>query len=162
MGELAKGLMDFSHREVRRTAFGINELVEKTVDFVRPQIRFREWDFSLLPDHNLPRVRIDPGQIQQVLLILLGQIADGPDPTPTSCTLQIRTFSDEENKSVGIEIWPALHGRERPEGLDEGDESTEDGQVLSTVQRILDRHDGRFDIDESEGGDTYRVLLPAA
>ena len=57
MAELAKGLMDFSHRDVKRTAFGINELVDRTVEFIRPQTRFRALTFAFSPAEDLPRWR---------------------------------------------------------------------------------------------------------
>ena len=41
MSELAKGLMDFSHRETKREPFPVNDLVLRTVELIRPQTRFR-------------------------------------------------------------------------------------------------------------------------
>jgi len=154
MGELAKGLMDFSHREVKRTAFGINELVEKTVDFVRPQTRFRAWDFSLEADPEVPRVQIDPGQIQQVLLVLLGRMAEGGAPDGEH-RMRIRTFSDAGRKSVGIEIRSGIRRLPSEDGVT--DETT-----LDTVRRIVDRHQGRFVVEDDVSGEGYQVLLPAA
>lgn len=154
MGELAKGLMDFSHREVKRTAFGINELVEKTVDFVRPQTRFRTWDFQLEPDPEVPRVQIDPGQIQQVLLVLLGRMAEG-GKTDGEHRMRIRTFSDAGRKSVGIEIRSGIRRPPAEDGMP--DEAT-----LDTVRRIVDRHQGRFVVEDEASGEGYQVLLPAA
>jgi signal transduction histidine kinase len=156
MAELARGLMEFSHRDVKRTAVGINELVEKTVDFVKPQMKFRNIEFKLDPDPALPRVEIDPGQIQQVLLVLLGKAAENPAPGSHGI-LQVRTFNTPD-RAVGIEIGiEATVTRIRtPEA------EPEDEAAIDTVRRILDRHHGRLE-DPEDGGDAgYRVILPAA
>jgi signal transduction histidine kinase len=159
MGELAKGLMEFSRREGRRTSSGLNDLVKKTVDFVRPQSKYRIWEFALSPDPQVPRVEIDPGQIQQVLLILLGRLTAGEAPRPAArCGLEIRTFRDETANAAGIEISSTRPGTPRPaapEGVDEDED-------LITVRRILERHHGRFERSELPEGESYRVLLPAA
>jgi len=144
--------MDFSHQEVQRTSFGIYELIEKTVDFVRPQTRFRDWRFEIASDPGIPRVRIDPAQIQQVLLILLGRIADSRAGDGSPRILNIRVFEDEASKSVGIEI----------QSPGPGDTAVGEESVLDTVRRILDRHQGEFAIDDRGDGEEYRVLLPAA
>ncbi len=157
MAELAKGLMDFSHREARRAAFGLNELVEKTMDFVRPQTRFRGIVFGFEPDPDLPAVEMDPGQIQQVLLTLFGR-AVAPGGGAAACELRIRTFADERRRTVGVEI-RSPRGEHPAGSAADGDEA-----ALGTVQRILDRHHGRFEsrTESPEDGETYRIVLPAA
>ena len=102
MAGLAKGLMDFSRRESHKAPAGLNELVEKTVDFVRPQTRFRGINFRFNPDPDLPRVTMDPGQLQQVLLALFGRMAD--QSSSGTRNLDIRTFTDERRRTAGIEI----------------------------------------------------------
>ncbi len=160
MAGLAKGLMDFSRREVRKAPAGLNELVEKTVDFVRPQTRFRGVNFRFNPDPDLPRVTMDPGQLQQVLLALFGRMAD--QSSSATRNLDIRTFTDERRRTAGIEI---LTARAAGSAFEAGEpEAAEpDDAALSVVLRILDRHQGRLEVGPaSERGDTYRVLLPAA
>jgi len=162
MAELSRGLMDFSHREVKRSAFGLNELVEKTVDFVRPQTRFRGMSFDFRLDPDLPPVEMDPGQIQQVLLTLFGRVADRPVDRPVGHpverNLHIRTFADERKRTVAIEI-------SSPRDAGSGGEA-ENGSAeaaLGVVHRILDRHQGRFESAPADDPtETYRVLLPAA
>jgi signal transduction histidine kinase len=156
MAELAKGLMDFSHREVKRTAYGVNELVEKTVDFVRPQTKFRGMEFTLYPAEDLPPVEMDPGQIQQVLLTLLGRVARFSSEAVPGRDLAIRTFADERRRTVGIEIsWPP--------GLRSAAAGPDAEAELGLVQRILDRHRGRL-VSGEEGApaESYRLFLPAA
>jgi signal transduction histidine kinase len=160
MAELARGLMDFSHREVKRSAFGLNELVEKTVDFVRPQTRFRGMNFDFSLDPDLPPVEMDPGQIQQVLLTLFGRVADRPVDRTAERSLEIRTFADDRRKTVAIEICTARSLD--PGGVEEGGDGSAEA-ALGVVHRILDRHQGRFEsTPPQDPRETYRVLLPAA
>ncbi len=162
MAGLAKGLMDFSHREVRRASFGVNELVEKTVEFVRPQTRFRDVAFAFTPDPEVPPVEMDPGQIQQVLLTLFGRAAGSPPAPGPSRNLDIRTFVDDRRRTVGIEIHRGAGPETAPPARNGAADSSREAE-LGVVQRILARHQGRFESEEGAGaGDTYRVFLPAA
>lgn len=155
MAELAKGLMDFSYRGVKRTAFGVNELVEKTVEFVRPQKRFNQVSFKFDADPGLPSVEMDPGQIQQVLLTLLGKAADRAS-MGSSAPLIIRTADDPRKHTVRLEIrtGPLLTPDTAP---------AEHDPEIGTVHRILERHQGKLErTQDPDGGETFRVLLPAA
>jgi C4-dicarboxylate-specific signal transduction histidine kinase len=152
MAELSRGLMEFSHRGTKRTAYGVNELVEKTMEFVRPQARFRSVTLSFAPGETVPSIEMDPGQIQQVLLTLLGRAAERlRDGEPQS--LEIRTYGDEKRRRVGVEI---LASSGTPADAD-GDPE------LGTVHRILERHQGHLEMDhDADRGEIVRVLLPAA
>jgi signal transduction histidine kinase len=160
MAGLAKGLMDFSRREAHKAPAGLNELVEKTVDFVRPQTRFRGVNFRFNPEPDLPRVTMDPGQLQQVLLALFGRMAD--QASAATRNLDIRTFTDERRRTAGIEI---LTPRSADTAFEAGEPGAaeSDESALGVVVRILDRHQGRLEVGPaSQNGDTYRVFLPAA
>lgn len=154
MADLARGLMEFSHRDVKRTAVGINELVEKTIEFVKPQMKFREFQFNIESDPTLPRVEIDPGQIQQVLLVLLGKTAEC-GTSSGSTGLDVRTFVTPD-RLVAIDI--GLSDMRLMRSL----EPEEEEAALDTVRRILDRHHGRLQGPDDEYTDGYRIFLPAA
>ena len=153
MAELARGLMEFSHRDVKRTQVGLNELVEKTVDFVKPQMKFRNFEFKIDSDPSLPRVEIDPGQIQQVLLILLGKAAESGTAGSTN-QVEVRTFNTPDN-SVGIDI--GLAGVSLIRSLEPEEEA-----AINTARRILDLHHGRLESPDEDDADGYRIILPAA
>ncbi|HET9235506.1 MAG TPA: hypothetical protein VFP10_15340 [Candidatus Eisenbacteria bacterium] len=153
MAELARGLMEFSHRDVKRTQVGINDLVEKTVEFVKPQMKFRDFEFKIDPDPSLPRVEIDPGQIQQVLLVLLSKAAESGTAGSTN-VVEVRTFNTPES-SVGIDI--GLAGLSLNRTLEPEEEA-----AIETARRILDRHHGRLESPDDDDADGYRIILPAA
>ena len=153
MAELARGLMEFSHRDVKRTQVGLNELVEKTLDFVKPQMKFRNFEFKVESDPTLSRVEIDPGQIQQVLLVLLSKAAESCTADSPS-VLEVRTFNTSD-RSVAIDICPSCIPVTQTF-------EPEEEAALETVRRILDRHHGRLQGPDDEDTDGYRILLPAA
>ena len=76
MEVMAKGLMDFSRAELNVERVDLNALVQRSIEFVRTQNRFDgvEWDLRLA--EQVPALRGDPGQLQQVLLNLFVNAAD--------------------------------------------------------------------------------------
>ncbi len=76
MSTLAKGLLEFSHREIHVQTFDLNRLVEDTIDFVRPQNLFDGIALETALDPEAGEVVADAGQLQQVLLNLLRNAAD--------------------------------------------------------------------------------------
>jgi signal transduction histidine kinase len=153
MAELARGLMEFSHRDVKRTQVGLNDLIEKTLDFVKPQMKFRNFEFRVESEPTLSRVEIDPGQIQQVLLVLLSKAAESCVKDAPS-VLEVRTFNTSD-RSVAIDICPSCVPVAQTF-------EPEEEAALETVRRILDRHHGRLQGPDDEDTDGYRILLPAA
>jgi signal transduction histidine kinase len=76
MSALVDGLAAFSHQETHKVPTDLNELVRRTVEFVRPQNRFDAIHFKITPDPILPMVNVDPAQLQQVFINLLTNAAD--------------------------------------------------------------------------------------
>jgi signal transduction histidine kinase len=155
MADLSRGLVDFAHRGGRGSVQEINAIVERTVNFVRPQPRFRAVEFRFLPGADLPRVEMDPGLVQQALLSVLGVVVDRA-AAGTPVPLDIRTFARARAKAVGIEI-------QMPAAPPPAGEGTATEAAFHDVRRLLDRHRGRLEVaNDPEGGGTYRFLLPAA
>jgi len=154
MAGLAKGLMDFSHRETLRTEFGVNELVERTVELVRPQARFKSVTFDVRTDPSTPLIEMDPGQIQQALLTLFRRAvpaAKRGDPM----SLAIRTAPAADG--AVIEIFGA---RGDAPAMRELAWDGEGGDA--TVGRIVERHHGKFQSGRDAQGEGFRFVLPAA
>src|SRR4029079_17220198 len=76
MEALSRGLMDFSHKEMKVERVDLHVLIQRSIEFVRTQNRFDgvDWDLSLTDPS--PELRADPGQLQQVLLNLFMNAAD--------------------------------------------------------------------------------------
>lgn len=76
MSALVDGLAAFSHQERQVAPTDLNELLRRTIEFVKPQNRFDNIHFKFTPDPILPMVSVDPAQLQQVFLNLFANAAD--------------------------------------------------------------------------------------
>jgi len=155
MSDLAKGLMDFSHRETKRTPFPVNDLVLRTVDLVRPQTRFRHLSLEVSADPAIPLVEMDPGQIQQAILTLLRRSAKRLQGK-SGAGLTIRTLPTRGGRDVTIEVLESHPGARPSSGTTRAPEAD---PSLEKVVRIVERHHGRLEATDDDG---CRMILPAA
>jgi signal transduction histidine kinase len=165
MGVLIKGLLDFSHKEIRRQPTRLNDLVRRTVEFIVPQNKFERvaFDLDLTPD--LPETNLDPGQIQQVLMNLFSNAADALNEAGRNdprIAVRTRVRGDEvaivvEDNGPGIAaevigkvFEPSV--TTKPEGH---------GFGLSTCYRIVKNHGGRIVAENGpRGGARFTLTLP--
>jgi len=102
---MSKGLMDFSRAELKVERVDLNALVQRSVEFVRPQNRFDavEWDLKLA--NHMPELRGDPGQLQQVMLNLYINAADAMCEQQTARrVISTRTEYEEKKRLVRLTI----------------------------------------------------------
>jgi signal transduction histidine kinase len=167
MEMLSKGLMDFSSSELCIERVDVNALAQRSTEFVRSQNRFDavEWDLRLAGD--VPELRADPGQLQQVLLNLFINAADAMQENGASRkVISVRTQFDERARQVTIVVSdtgpgiPLIHRARvfephfttKPEGH---------GFGLSTSHRILANHGGTISVESTPGrGATFTLTLP--
>ena len=85
MSTLAKGLLDFSHKDLHVQPYDLNKLIGDTLEFVRPQNLFDTVSLVTELDPEVAEIQGDPGQIQQVLINLLRNAAEAmrSAPAPT-------------------------------------------------------------------------------
>ena len=101
---LVDGLAAFSHQETQKIRTDVNELLRRTIEFVRPQNRFDGIEFSFTPG-DLPEVHADPGQLQQVIINLLANAADAMNESKTTTRIiALETTLDPKNRSVQISV----------------------------------------------------------
>lgn len=183
MASLTAGLMGAAHNEPRKCPSRLNDLVTKTVDFVRPQNKFDGIRFQLDLDDRIPTSDMDPGQIQQVLLNLFSNAADaieearlaGESGTDDAASanfvrdkvIKVTTLFEPQKNSVvmtvsdnGPGMSPQVAGR-----IFEPTFTTKangHGFGLSTSYRIIVMsHRGKISVDTDPGrGATFTVQLP--
>jgi signal transduction histidine kinase len=165
MGVLVKGLLDFSHKELRKQPTRLNDLVRRTVEFVVPQNKFERVAFDLDLAPEVPEMNLDPGQIQQVLLNLFSNAADAMGGTvKADPRVLVRTrvrgseveLSVEDNgPGIPAEVMRRLFEPSfttKPEGH---------GFGLSTCYRIVKNHGGRIVAENvSRAGARFTVTVP--
>jgi two-component system C4-dicarboxylate transport sensor histidine kinase DctB len=167
MEALSQGLMNFSRAELQIERVDVNGLVQKTVEFVRGQNRFDavEWDLRL--SERVPELRVDPGQVQQVLLNLFMNAADAmKEKALGPRVIGVTTDVDDRFRELRLVVTdtgtgiPASnlarifepHFTTKAEGH---------GFGLSTSYRIITNHGGRIAAESPPGqGASFTVTLP--
>ena len=167
MEMMSKGLMDFSRAELKVERVDVNALVQRSVEFVRPQNRFNgiEWDLQL--PAGVPELRADPGQLQQVLINLFMNAADAMAGIEgRRRVILVRSQFEDKKRRVRVTVTdggpgipPALltrvfepHFTTKAEGH---------GFGLSTSYRIVTNHGGQIEAESPPGqGASFHVTLP--
>ena len=167
MAILTKGLMDFSHKEMKVVRVDVNDLVRRTVDFVRPQNKFDQVDFALDLGEGLPAITADPGQLQQVFINLFQNAAEAMIEKGTQeKRITVQTGWQEAGETVLLRVSDNGPGMSRAilEKVFEPTFTTKPtghGFGLSTCYRIAAAHRGRIWAESEVGrGATFALVLP--
>jgi len=165
-GEIVKNLMTFARpTSMNREPADLNLIIDRCVRLVQHQLKLRNVELHLALSQNLPYVRCDSGQIEQVILALVMNAIDAM-PNGGNLTLCSRTAEDPlkvqvEVKDDGVGMPPEVlanmfepffttkeHGR----GL---------GLGLAISRNIVERHGGRIEVASEPGrGTAFTVTLP--
>lgn len=167
MAILTRGLMDFSYKEIKIQRIDLNDLVNRTVEFVRPQNKFDGVEFELDLTEGLPAIAADPGQIQQVFLNLFSNAADAMiekgSPRKRIRVLSRRRDADSSIEVVVADSGPGMSHTVLSKIFDPAftTKPTGHGFGLSTSYRIVQLHGGTITAESEVGrGATFRVVLP--
>lgn len=167
MAILTKGLMDFSHKEMKVVRVDINDLIRRTADFVRPQNKFNQVEFALELGEGLPAITADAGQLQQVFINLFQNAAEAmiEKGTPEK-RITVTTGWQESGETVLLKISDNGPGMSRAivEKIFQPTFTTKPtghGFGLSTCYRIAAAHRGRIWAESEVGrGATFALVLP--
>jgi len=167
MTVLCKGLMDFSHKEVRKQPTKLNDVIRKTVEFITPQNKYERVEFSLDLSEDVPSMDLDPGQVQQVLMNLFSNAADAlqasKSPMPRIVTRtrrktpsgEVELTVEDNGPGIAEEVLSKLFEPSvttKPEGH---------GFGLSSAYRIVQNHGGKITAQNVAGsGARFTVTLP--
>ncbi len=164
--EIVRGLLDFARESPSiQQPLQINEVIANTLRLVRSQKDFRKVTIQERLAENLPLVRGDKNQLQQVVLNLSLNACEAMEG---GGTLTITTAA--ENGRVILRVADSGHGI-KPELLDRIFEpffttkpvGKGTGLGLSVTYGIIQRHGGTIEIESAEGaGTTFTITLPAA
>jgi PAS domain S-box-containing protein len=139
----------------------LNEVVEKTVELLRPEIENRGVAVKTKLARNLTATPVDATQLQQVLVNL---IKNASQAMTTGGTLTLQT--GETNDDVWVSVADTGGGipQEQINRIFEPFYTTKkkgSGLGLMIVQRIVRAHNGRIELESHVGkGTTFRVWLP--
>ena len=148
-------------RSPRLTPCHVEEVIEKNINFLAPQIDSHKFNIHITHDDNLPKVLADSDMLYQAFLNIfinaLQAMPDGGDITirllPQEKMMQI-SFTDQGEgipEDLLEKIWdPYFTTKEKGTGLG-----------LGIVKNIIDAHEGTIQIDKiPDGGTRVIVQLP--
>jgi two-component system NtrC family sensor kinase len=170
VGRIVCDLLAFSRRsKPQRSAADLNQVVKTTVSLVGHKLKLNETrvDLQLAPD--LPNVKCDSSQIQQVILNLVLNAAEAthvrPGATVSVCTRlsgdghQVELRVQDNGEGIAPENVRKIFDpffTTKPEGKGVG-------LGLAVVYGIIQAHDGDIDVKSTVGqGTVFTVSLPLA
>jgi PAS domain S-box-containing protein len=139
----------------------LNDMVEKTVDLLRPEIQNRGIAVKTKLARALTATPIDATQIQQVLVNL---VKNASQAMTTGGTLTLQTGESSDGVWVSVADTGGGIPEEKLNRIFEPFYTTKkkgSGLGLMIVQRIVRAHNGRIDLESNVGrGTTFRIWLP--
>lgn len=162
--DIVRNLLDFARQEAPKLEImDPNAIIDQALALVQKLPQFRNIEMQIAKTENIPSIRCDQRQIQQVLLNLMLNAADAMHGKG-----RIILASEYERRSDRCVISVEDNGPGIPENLiDKIFEpffSTKgtNGLGLAVSWGIVERHRGTIEVDMAdEGGAIFRMLLPA-
>lgn len=164
--QVLRDMMDFARtRQPERVPIDINRIVEASLRLASFDKNFQRLRLRTKTDSNLPIIKADQGQLQQVFLNLL---LNARDAMPDGGEIFIETRYDALPGEIIIEIrdtGTGISSEHRQHIFDPffttKPAGTGTGLGLAVCYGIITAHDGRIEITPNDGrGTCVRVLLP--
>jgi two-component system NtrC family sensor kinase len=163
-GELVKNLLSFSRVTPMNLEWcDLNHVVDRCVRLVQHKMDMATIQLNLSLGEELPHVRCDPNQIEQVVLAM---VINATDAMPQGGNLWITTRQTSastvefiiRDDGVGISEEHLAHIFEP---FYTTKESGGSGLGLAISQNIVERHGGSIAVESKVGqGTTFKILLP--
>jgi two-component system, NtrC family, sensor kinase len=167
-GEIVKSMLTFARATpINFEPADLNSIVDRSVRLVQHQLELGNIELNMNLASDLPAVRCDPAQIEQVLVALIMNAIDAM-PKGGNLTLRSRLLSASaevqlqvQDDGVGIppEVLPNLFEpffstKESGHGV---------GLGLAISKNIVERHQGRIEVASDPGrGTIFTITLPVA
>jgi signal transduction histidine kinase len=162
LNKLTTGLLSFSKPALPQKSLGdINELIEKTIQLLKDEMRNAEIQIELNLDRTIPYFYFDKGQMKQVLINLM---VNAIEATPAEGSITF--FSEMVNGMVSV------HLKDTGMGIKKEDltnifkpffttKTRGSGLGLAIAERIIRNHDGKISVESREGkGTCFTISLP--
>ena len=139
----------------------LNEVAEKTLELLRPEIENRGVSVKTKLARHLTATPIDATQLQQVLVNL---VKNAVQAMTTGGTLTLQTGENSDGVWISVADTGGGIPQEQINRIFEPFYTTKkkgSGLGLMIVQRIIRAHNGRIELDSNVGrGTTFRIWLP--
>jgi signal transduction histidine kinase/CheY-like chemotaxis protein len=169
--EVVRRVQRFSRVQpvTRSMAVDLNQLAQEVLDLTRPRwhnealLRQIRIDTAL----DLGNVRLVAGEYAPLREVLMNLVLNAIDAMPSGGRLGVKTWADGQGVHCAVsDAGVGMSEEVRQRALDpffttKGPKST--GLGLSVTYGIIQRHNGKLEIDSTPGrGTTVRITLPAA
>jgi two-component system NtrC family sensor kinase len=164
--DIIRGLLDFSRqKKPDKTQCNINTLLQGCVSLIDKQAVFQNIRFVWKLDENLPRLILDPSQVERVFLNLIINAAEAMDGNGR---LTLATRYNRSKKTVEIKVQDTGHGitQENISKIFDPFFTTKEtghgvGLGLAISYGIVKEHKGNLYVEsELEKGTTFTVSFP--
>ena len=139
----------------------LNDVVEKTLELLRPELNNRGLNVKTKLADRLPAAPLDPAQMQQVLVNL---VKNAIHAMTKGGTLTLQTSAGADGVWVSVADTGGGIPQEQINRIFEPFFTTKKrgtGLGLMIVQRIVRAHEGRIELESHVGrGTTFRIWLP--
>lgn len=167
MKRFTDGLMDYTRLETEPVPYELPRLVDDLLFAIKPQQQFRKIRFVTEVAPGLPKVAMDVGQVQQVLLNLFNNAAEAMaerNPPGGTITIEVKLLPEKSQVEIvvaddGPGIQPAYLDRIFDPRFTT--KKTGHGLGLSTCKRIIENHRGTITVKSAPGvGTQFFIRLP--
>ncbi|MCP4570546.1 MAG: response regulator [FCB group bacterium] len=165
ISRFTKGLMDNS--SMKKATFAktdMNTLLTRIIEFLRPQKRFRDFDFDIKLNNDLPQIEIDQGFIEQVLYNLFNNAADASIDSPIKKIDIGSSVTADGLVRISIKDYGSGISEEKlPKLFKEKFTTKETGHGIGLVvcRNIVQRHNGKISVQSVSGqGTAFFIDLP--
>ena len=164
--QIVRGLLEFARQEApAKVETDLNKIVSGVVSLVRKQFSFKNINIEMDLADELPLIRLDKDQFQQVIVNIL---MNAMESIERDGEIRLETFYDEKARTIRLRIQDT--GRGIPEDIKLKlfdpfftTKETGTGLGLSISHGIIQRHGGRISFESRAGkGTTFTIEMPVA
>jgi len=166
-GEIVKDLLAFARRtKITMESNSIEDIVNKTLNLISHELEMKELQLKKNIAPNLPKIKCDFKQIQQVLLNLVYNASEAMQSGGTLTITANRADGAEPLLEIAISDTGCGISKKNMEKIFEPFFTTKEegkgvGLGLSVVYGIIARHNGTISVESEPGkGSTFTVRLP--
>lgn len=169
-GQIIRRLRAFvMKRGTHRSPEHVNELIKETLALLDADIRqhLGRVRLDLAPDAQLPMLRVDGIQIEQVLVNIIRNALEAMHLNEPECRQLVITTRRDDHESIHITLadrGPGLTASQRDHLFDPFFTTKDDGMGmgLTISQSIIQAHDGRLWVTPNPAGQgsVFHVTLP--
>ena len=166
--DIVKRLLDFARQEPpKKTNVNINEVIERTISILTNQLDLKNISTQIKIADNLPAIKADANQLQQVLMNLFVNAADAIDDHGGEIHVAVNNGTMDGAKCITIEVSDSGCGIPQenltkifePFYTTKGQKGT--GLGLAVVWGIVEKHEGKIEVKSEVGkGTTFKLRLP--